>query len=79
MAPLFITLSMLTNIATSLAFGKPYTGVYIGLVVFAVLIGVCVSYPGLWDWSEKFALTIIPFVYASQYYWIGWVRRRRPQ
>jgi hypothetical protein len=54
MAPWFITLSMFTNIATALGFGKPYTGAHMEMLMFAVLVGFCIAYPGLWDWSEMF-------------------------
>jgi hypothetical protein len=54
MAPWFLTLSMVTNVATAYGFGKPRTGGgYLSMLVFGLLMVLCVKFPGLWDWCEK--------------------------
>jgi hypothetical protein len=75
--PIYTALGVVTDVAISAAYGKPYTVPLVSMFGFfgAWLMGI--RCPKLWAWSEKTMLLIIPVVIIFEYIWIGWYRRRR--
>ncbi len=69
-APLFIVLGILTNMATAAGFGKPNAPALVLIIGFLASVFICLFVPGLWGWSEKFMLIVLPLVIGGHFFWL---------
>jgi len=75
--PLYSVLGLLTNLAAVLAYGKPYEPAYFsgGACLLSVLASC--KWNGLWEWSDKTSLLVVPLYITGRYLYIGWWCGRR--